>query len=190
MKETRNALALIAGGIVIGVFVAGLLLFSGLAPRKISIGGIEWESATQTPQPTASSPTQVAIATTTSSPFVQPSLQPPAPQPTPTSPTVQQVSQQVDYQLTGGSVRVNYTVTLKEKEVLVGLADKFQGLSGCVAFIIVGPGNFDFWVESGIWYKWINTTPKLNDTLLQEQVDIQVNKYQCNRSAVQIKRIP
>ncbi len=107
---------------------------------------------------------------------------------TATPPSIQQTSQQVDYQQTGGGARVTYTLSLGEGEVLVGHADKFQGVSGCVAFLIIGPGNFEFWIESGIWYKWINTTPELNETLLQQQKDILVNTYNC--VPVQVKRLP
>jgi hypothetical protein len=112
----------------------------------------------------------------------------PTQQPTLTSGT--QASRQVDYQQTGGGVRVTYSVNLGEREIITGHADKFQGVTGCVAFLIMGPGKFNFWVESGIWYKWENTTSSLSETLLQEQVDILVNKYNCNRSNVKIVRLP
>ena len=99
-----------------------------------------------------------------------------------------QTYKQVDTQATGGGVRVTYKVNLGQNEVLVGHADKFQGYAPCVAYIVVGPGNFEFWIQSGIWYKWINTTPELNKTLLQEQKGILINKY--NYVPVQIRRLP
>ena len=108
----------------------------------------------------------------------------------PTLPSGTHASRQVDYKQTGGGVRATYSVNLSEREIIIGHADKFQGSVGCVAFLIVGPGNFDFWVESGIWYKWENTSPSLNESLLQEQVNILVDKYNCNRSSVKIVRLP
>lgn len=87
--------------------------------------------------------------------------------------------QKVETQATGNGIRKTYNITLGEKEIIVGHADKFQGRSPCVAFLIVGPGNFNFWVESGIWDRWINVSSSMHESLLQEQIDTLTNKYNC-----------
>lgn len=94
----------------------------------------------------------------------------------------------VETEVTMGGVRKTYNLRLNDGELLVGHADKFQGYSRCVAFLIVGPGSFEFWVESGLWDRWINTTPESYQPLLQEQIDTLVNKYQC--TPVKTVRLP
>lgn len=73
----------------------------------------------------------------------------------------------------------NDPMTLEVGEIFVGHADKFLNFEGCVAFLVVGPGEFNFSVESGLWDKWRNVTPDLYDILLKEQSDTLVNKYSC-----------
>jgi hypothetical protein len=106
----------------------------------------------------------------------------------PTAIVVTPAPLKVETEVTMGGVRKTYNQHLNDGELLVGHADKFQGYSPCVAFLIVGPGTFEFWIESGLWDKWINTTPQSYQPLLQEQIDTLVNKYQC--TPVKTVRLP
>ena len=87
--------------------------------------------------------------------------------------------EKINTQVTQGGVSKDYSMTLKDGEILVGHADKFQNYESCVAYLIVGPGVFDFSIKSGLWDKWINVTPDLHNNLLKEQSDTLANKYSC-----------
>jgi hypothetical protein len=93
------------------------------------------------------------------------------------SPTLE--PEKIDTRVTQGGVSKNYSEILEDGEIIVGHADKFQSYEGCVAYLIAGPGDFNFSVKSGLWDKWINATPHLYESLLKEQSDTLINKYSC-----------
>ena len=93
----------------------------------------------------------------------------------------------IAYQETGDGARVHYDFELLGNEILVGHADRFQKVVGSVAFLIVGPGRFEVSIESGIWYRWVNASAELNEALLQEQIEVLLNKY--GRSVEQVKSV-
>jgi len=144
-------------GLLASLGAAGGLVLGAVFGASV----IQQRVATQPPPTIVANPTYVP--TVSQPPVVPPGI----------------AMQKVETQATGNGVRKTYTITLSEREIIVGHADKFQGYSPCVSFLIVGPGNFEFWVESGIWDYWTNVTPQMYESLLQEQVDILVNKYNC-----------
>ncbi|MBI4739132.1 hypothetical protein HY772_06255 [Candidatus Woesearchaeota archaeon] len=132
---------------------------------------------------TQPAPTPIPIPTSTK---VPPTQQPLA--------ATQSAPVQITSVATEGGVKKTYFIRLESKEALTGHADKFQtdkfqNQRGCIAYIIIGPGDFQFTIESGIWYKWINVTNQWHDALLQEQIDILVNKYSC-KPPIQTFRLP
>lgn len=73
-----------------------------------------------------------------------------------------------------------FTVTLSDGEIITGQSSEViahyssskQLYVGCIAFLIVGPGEFAFQVSDGWWaqYKHVNSTDA--EALLQEQVEL------------------
>ena len=91
--------------------------------------------------------------------------------------------------LSGNGKSVSYTQELAKAEVIVGHAFRFEHTSHSAVFMLAGPGTFEFAVSSGAWYKHTNTTPALNEALLQTQIDIMVNKYHVPLKSVKIHRL-
>jgi hypothetical protein len=82
---------------------------------------------------------------------------------------------------------VTYSQELAPGEIVIGHARRFQGHSSCVAFLISGPGVFQFSVESGIYYKYNNVPREFEEPLLQRQARVLADKYDC--SPVQFVRV-
>jgi hypothetical protein len=82
---------------------------------------------------------------------------------------------------------VTYSQELAPGEIVIGHARRFQGHSSCVAFLISGPGLFQFSVESGIYYKYNNVPREFEEALLQKQARVLADKYDC--SPVQFVRV-
>ncbi len=54
---------------------------------------------------------------------------------------------------------------------------------------MTGPGTFEFSINSGLWYKHTNTTPAVNEALLQGQIDTMVIKYRVPMESLKIHRL-
>lgn len=80
---------------------------------------------------------------------------------------------------TGGGVTEVYAMNLENGEILVGHADGFKEYYGCIAYLIVGPGDFEFSLTSGLWDLWSNVPPDQYETLLNEQGSALTNLYGC-----------
>jgi hypothetical protein len=91
--------------------------------------------------------------------------------------------------LSGNRGSVDYTQELARAEVIVGHAFRFQRQSGGAVFLMTGPGTFEFSINSGLWYKHTNTTPALNEALLQGQIDTMVIKYHVPIESLKIHRL-
>jgi hypothetical protein len=91
--------------------------------------------------------------------------------------------------LSGNRGSVNYTQELARAEVIVGHAFRFQRQSGAAVFLMTGPGTFTFSINSGLWYKHTNTTPAVNEALLQGQIDTMVIKYRVPVESLKIHRL-
>jgi len=91
--------------------------------------------------------------------------------------------------LSGNRGSVDYTQELARAEVIVGHAFRFQRQSGGAVFLMTGPGTFEFSINSGLWYKHTNTTPAVNEALLQGQIDTMVIKYHVPMESLKIHRL-
>ena len=89
-------------------------------------------------------------------------------------------------QQTSGQV-VTYNLDLKEGEVASGHGSRLQEVSDVGAFMFVGPGAFTFTLQSGIWYRYTNTTPQFREALVQKELDIKIHKY--NHEVVRVVRV-
>lgn len=109
----------------------------------------------------------------TPSPTPQVSINEVASSPAPQVPTKQKTV------VTQGGITETYTMNLENNEILVGHADRFKDIYGCVAYLVVGPGNFEFSLTSGLWDLWSNVPPEQYETLLVEQGNVLTNQYNC-----------
>jgi len=91
--------------------------------------------------------------------------------------------------LSGNGRSVSYTQELAKGEVIVGHAFRFNHTSHSAVFLFTGPGKFEYSISSGLWYKHTNTTPSLNEALLQGQIDTMVNKYNVPLTSLKIHRL-
>jgi hypothetical protein len=80
-----------------------------------------------------------------------------------------------------------YSEILREKEVIVGSAWGFDTtMGGCVAFMIIGPGQFDFKVNDGVWEQYLNISATQAELLLERHVEILHKEYSCVRNAIKV----
>ena len=93
-------------------------------------------------------------------------------------------------EIVGGRKKKSYTVTLQPGEIIVGHADSFQAVHAQAAFLLVGPGKFQFSIENGVWYKWTKTTPPVNERLLQEQKNLLATQKHLEPAEVNTVRLP
>ncbi len=92
---------------------------------------------------------------------------------------------------TGGYTTRTYNLTLGSGEIIVGQSYGFnQNTGGCSAFLIKGPGQFTFKVTDGAWLQYRNTSSEQADSLLQGQIDIAINQYQCTSATMKISKMP
>lgn len=96
-------------------------------------------------------------------------------QPTGSTPVIEEVSSVplVESEKTGTGQRRVYNVSLAGDEIIVGDAYDFedQGYT-CVVFMIQGPGNKQFAVLDGAWYRFSGVTSQRQaDELVQARVD-------------------
>ena len=88
----------------------------------------------------------------------------------------------------GHGPSVSYHEKLAKGEVIVGHASRFKS-TGDAVFLMTGPGTFDFSINSGIWYKYTNTTTRLNEALLQGSIDKMVIEYHVKPESLKIIRL-
>jgi hypothetical protein len=108
----------------------------------------------------------------------------------PVSPTVH--PEIVTQAATGSLVTKNYELTLANGEVIAGQSSGFQQEpSGCIVFLIQGPGQFNFSVTDGSWIRYKNvTTLDQTEQLLHDQIDILIQETDCIFTSVREVRLP
>lgn len=161
LQDTVNFLAIVSA-ITGGILFLVPILFPTLATSDLEISSPNTPTHESVITPTANTiPTLVTIYPTnttlklTETATAQPTLKP--------EPLQSESAQ------TGNNISLTYEGVLYENEVIVGYADKFQNNSSCIVFIVTGPQYYKFSIESGIWFKWVNTPIEYQDTLIQDQ---------------------
>ncbi len=149
-------------------------------------------SSTPKPNPTVTPLLLTSRPNPTVPPTATATRVPPTATPRPPTATPAPSPGKVDYDQTGDGIWKTYNnLSLNKGETLVGHAYSFENVSGsCIAYMIVGPGTFTFSIESGIWYKWIDTTPQVNEDLLQQRIDSLIKNYDCTGASIKIVRLP
>ena len=173
MRESKIPVWLIPLILVAGIFLGRLgwkvdrvsIPPVEVAPPENSPTSLVQVSATVTPRPTI--PATVVV--------VQP----------------QSRVQLVEVEKTGASTRQVYDVSLASDEVIVGNAYDFQDKGyNCVAFIIRGPGTFQFSVLDGAWYRYSGVKTDMQaEELLQGQVQYLQNHWFCKNVSFPVERI-
>ena len=99
--------------------------------------------------------------------------------------------QLITVEKTGESTRKTYSITLSSDEAIVGDAYDFQDNGyTCVAFLIRGPGTFQFAVLDGAWYQYSGVeTDAQGEDLLQGRVQYLQNHWFCKNVAFPVERI-
>jgi hypothetical protein len=98
----------------------------------------------------------------------------------------------VDSEFTGAEKVVLYNKSLNKNDIIVGSGWGFNSTTGgCVAFLIIGPGQFQFSVTDGQLeqYTSVGSSEQI-DLLLNRQTGILQNDYQCSNSSIQVVRLP
>ncbi|MEP7136135.1 MAG: hypothetical protein ABI904_14500 [Chloroflexota bacterium] len=99
--------------------------------------------------------------------------------------------QLVTTEYTGAQKLVNYDKSLSDNDVIVGSGWGFNSTTGgCVAFLIKGPGHFQFSVDDGFWEQYSSTiSSEQSEQLLKRHTDILQKDYPCS-TAIKIVRLP
>lgn len=69
-------------------------------------------------------------------------------------------------------------------EIIVGHAEEFQDKRRCVAFLIVGPSQYNFIMKNGIYYRHENVESDIHDQYIQEQSGLLIS-HGCPRGEIQ-----
>lgn len=129
-----------------------------------------------------------------------PSVIQPSPTNTAVPPILQPATQQpyvsdpllVSREYTGAEKRVVYSKLLNSNEVIAGSGWGFEATTGgCVAFIIIGPGQFQFTVIDGVIETYADVSSSdQSELLLKRHTDILRNDYNCSPEGTKVVRLP
>ena len=106
-------------------------------------------------------------------------------------PAIEEIPVFILREYTGAQKTVSYERNLNEDEVIVGSGWGFEKTTGgCVAFIVMGSGQFHFTVIDGVYelYSHVKTENAANQ-LMNRQIEI-LKGYGCSDQNTKIDRMP
>jgi hypothetical protein len=185
-ESAKKLLRIIGPVLFVSCILSFVPIFSEKKQTTLTTSAQPTASAQVTPSPNPDHSPKASI-----SPSSNPS---PTLQPTPAA-NIDSEPRLITDQSTGTDKSVNFYFDLRDDEIIVGDAfrfnDKDNNGKGCVVFLIRGPGQFNFTLTGGHWRRFENVASRAQaESLLDKDMKDMIGLYAWCTNNVLLIRLP